>query len=149
MTAATLLSRLDRVRQTGPGRWVACCPSHDSTSKSSLAIRELPDGRVLLHDFGGCSTEDVLGAVGLEMGDLFPERIDTTPESKGDRRYRSRQHQRFDAASLIRVVHAEVLMAATIISRFLDGHDPDEVERAALWSAAGRIADAVGVLDGR
>ena len=149
MTAGTLLSRLDRVRKVGLGRWVAACPSHDSRSKSSLAIRELPDGRVLLRDFGGCTVEDVLGAVGLTMAELFPERIDTSAEARGDRRYRSRQHQRFDAATLIRVIHADVLTAATIISRILDGVPVDDAERGALWSAAGRIADALEVLDGR
>lgn len=149
MTAAALLSRLERVRPTGRASWVACCPCHDSTSKSSLAIRELADGRVLIHDFGGCATEDVLGAVGLDFGDLFPERIDTDREAFGDRRYRSRQAQRFDAATVLRAVHADVLMAATIIARFLDGASPDEAERDALWTAAGRLADAVGVLDGR
>ena len=149
MTAAALLSRLERVRKTGPDRWVACCPCHDSTSKSSLAIRELPDGRVLLHDFGGCGIEDVLGSVGLTITDLFPERIDTSAEARGDRRYRSRTHQRFDAATVLRAIHDDVLMAATIISRFLDGAAPDQAERDALWTAAGRLAAAVEVLDGR
>jgi hypothetical protein len=149
MTAAALLARLDRVRQTGRSTWVACCPCHASESRSSLAIRELPDGRVLVHDFGGCAIEDVLGAVGLDFGDLFPEKVDTSAEARGDRRYRSRQAQRFDSATVLRAVHDDVLMAATVIARFVDGATPDDAERAALWSAAGRLADAVGVLNGR
>ncbi|MSQ55589.1 MAG: DNA primase, partial [Betaproteobacteria bacterium] len=28
MTATTLLDRLDGVRATGPGRWIAQCPAH-------------------------------------------------------------------------------------------------------------------------
>ncbi len=66
-----LLERLERVKATGPGRWSACCPAHDDKSPS-LAIRELGDERVLLHCFTGCSTADVLAAVGLEFADLFP-----------------------------------------------------------------------------
>lgn len=149
MTVATLLSRLERVRQTSPGRWVAACPAHESQSKSSLAIRELPDGRVLLHDFAGCDVESVLGAVGLTIGDLFPERIDTAGEARGDRRYRSREAHRFDAATLLRAVHADVLLAASIISRALDYQAIDEAELDSLWRCAGRLAEAVGVLDGR
>ena len=39
-------------------------------------------------------------------------------------------------------MHADVLVAATIVSQAMDGQI-DEQERAALWQAAGRIADAV------
>jgi hypothetical protein len=73
MTAETLLSRLDKVRRTGAGRWIARCPAHDDKSPS-LSIRELDDGRVLLHCFGGCSVPDVMAAVGLELDALFPDR---------------------------------------------------------------------------
>ena len=75
MTAARLLDRLDRVRQVGPGRWIAACPAHDDRSPS-LSVRELDDGRILVHDFGGCDTQLVLGAVGLSLSDLFPGKLD-------------------------------------------------------------------------
>lgn len=78
MSAADkLLPRLNRVKRTAPGKWIACCPAHDDKSPS-LAIRETEDGRVLVHCFGGCSVESVLGAIGLDMAALFPER-DRTP----------------------------------------------------------------------
>lgn len=67
-----LLSRLDGVRQVGPGRWVARCPAHSDHSPS-LSIREADDGRILIHDFGGCAAIDVVQAVGLELHDLFAE----------------------------------------------------------------------------
>jgi hypothetical protein len=80
MSVETLLSRLDKVRRTGAGRWVARCPSHRDKTPS-LSIRELDDGRVLVHCFGGCAAGDVLNAVGLELSDLFPEPIgDKKPE---------------------------------------------------------------------
>lgn len=71
MTADTLLSRLDHPRQTGKDRWLARCPAHADKSPS-MTIRELDDGRVLIHCFAGCSTADILAAVGLEFSDLFP-----------------------------------------------------------------------------
>ena len=74
MTAAdALVARVDRVRRVGDGRWVARCPSHDDRSPS-LSIRELDDGRTLVHCFAGCGVEAVLAAIGLTMEDLFPER---------------------------------------------------------------------------
>ena len=71
-----LLSRLDRPRQTGPDRWLACCPAHADKSPS-LSIRELPDGRVLAHCFAGCDTAAILTAIGMEFSDLYPPRPDT------------------------------------------------------------------------
>jgi hypothetical protein len=60
------------VRETGPGRWIAKCPAHKDRNPS-LSIRELDDGRILLNDFAGCPTTDVIAALGMQMIDLFPE----------------------------------------------------------------------------
>jgi hypothetical protein len=72
MTVDTILQCLDKVKKIGPAKWSACCPAHDSHSRASLVIRELDDGRVLLHDFGGCTTGEVLQAIGADFADLFP-----------------------------------------------------------------------------
>ena len=37
-----LLSRLDKVRQSGPDSWMACCPAHEDKS-ASLSIRHADD----------------------------------------------------------------------------------------------------------
>ncbi len=66
-----LLARLDRVREVGPGKWVASSPTREDRHPS-LAIRELPDGRVLVHDFAGDSAAEIVAAVGLALSDLFP-----------------------------------------------------------------------------
>lgn len=71
MSAEQLLSRLDKVRQRGPGQWSARCPAHDDKGPS-LSIKELPDGQVLLKCFAGCETQAVVGAVGLGLRDLYP-----------------------------------------------------------------------------
>lgn len=69
-----LLSRLQRVREVGPGKWTASSPTREDRHPS-LAIRELPDGRVLVHDFGGDSAAEIVAAVGLTLSDLFPAPI--------------------------------------------------------------------------
>jgi hypothetical protein len=66
-----LLSRLEKVKKTGTDKWQARCPAHDDKGPS-LAIRELDDGRILLHCFAGCGAAEVLGAVGMEFGNLYP-----------------------------------------------------------------------------
>ncbi|HMM76978.1 MAG TPA: DNA primase [Gammaproteobacteria bacterium] len=73
MTAAdTLLARLDRVKSTGPDAWIASCPAHEDR-RPSLSIRQVED-RVLIHCWAGCGALDVVGAVGLELRDLFERR---------------------------------------------------------------------------
>ena len=72
---ARLLDRLEGVKSTGTGRWIAKCPAHPDRSPS-LAIREAEVGRVLIHDFGGCDTGDVLAAIGLGLSDLFDKHVE-------------------------------------------------------------------------
>jgi hypothetical protein len=71
MSVERLVDRLDRVKQTGPSRWLARCPAHADRTPS-LAIRELDDGRVLINCFAGCAPGDVLAAIGLSLADLSP-----------------------------------------------------------------------------
>jgi DNA primase len=74
MAVEQLLSRLAKVKATGVFKWAACCPAHEDKNPS-LVIRQLDDGRILLHCFGGCEALDVVEALGLSMTDLFPERL--------------------------------------------------------------------------
>lgn len=73
MSAAVLLERLDRVHQASPDRWRAVCPAHKSKSRTqSLAIREMPDGTVLMKCFAGCGAHEIAKAAGIHLRDLFP-----------------------------------------------------------------------------
>lgn len=74
--AERILERLDDVRPNGKARWTARCPSH-ADKTSSLSIRETDDGNILVHDFGGCTTDAVLAAAGLELKDLFTPRAES------------------------------------------------------------------------
>ncbi|MDB4780371.1 hypothetical protein OAG48_00410 [bacterium] len=63
------LSKLERVKAAGPGKWMACCPAHeDRTPSLSVSVGE--DGRVLLNCFAGCPVENVLAGMGLQWSDL-------------------------------------------------------------------------------
>jgi hypothetical protein len=71
MSIDVLLDRLDAVRKSGKGYIAKCCSHQDKNPSLSLMV--LSDGRILIHCHAGCSTYDVLSAIGLEMGDLFPD----------------------------------------------------------------------------
>lgn len=82
MSAALLLARLDGVHPHGNG-WRADCPNGHTKARGSLAITEAEDGRVMLHCFACGDTPGILRAVGLELADLFAERIrDPSPEAR-------------------------------------------------------------------
>lgn len=134
-----VLSRLDGVRQTAADRWVARCPAHDDSSPS-LAIRELPNGELLIHDFAGCSTERVLDAIGLEFADLFPR--DWRPPADGTRPIR----RPWRAIDVLHVVAREAEIASAIAEQVAFGDVRADVIRLAL--AAERLRAAVELADG-
>ena len=129
---SALLDRLDKVKQTGPDRWIACCPAHNDRSPS-LAVRELDDGRILLHDFGGCHVTDVLAALGMEMTDLFPERLS---------HHLPPTHSRIPASDLLQIIADEALTVGLIAGWFLDGREIDEHDWDRLSLAVRRIGEA-------
>ncbi|MCE9531476.1 MAG: toprim domain-containing protein [Planctomycetes bacterium] len=49
----------------------ALCPGH-ADGKPSLAIRQLANGRILLHCHAGCKPEEVLSAINLDFSHLYP-----------------------------------------------------------------------------
>ena len=66
-----VLSCLDKVKPAGSNKWKACCPAHDD-KHPSLAISEALDGTVLLKCWTGCTAQQIVSAIGLELRDLFP-----------------------------------------------------------------------------
>ena len=66
-----LLTTLSGVKQTKDRSWIARCPAHDD-ERPSPAINETEHGVVGVYCHAGCAAESVVGALGLEMKDLFP-----------------------------------------------------------------------------
>ena len=64
-----LVSRL-HAKRSGEG-WKAKCPCHGDR-EPSLSLNEGADGRALIKCHAGCSTDDLLAAIGLTRKDLFP-----------------------------------------------------------------------------
>ena len=137
MSAQILLDRLSAVRQTGTGRWLARCPAHEDRSPS-LSVRELDDGRTLLHCFGGCDTQAVLEALGLEMSALFPERLPGSGPVGGFSPTRSR----IPAADALVALDHELTVACTLIEATRTGNQLDDADLARLHQAAARIGAA-------
>jgi len=67
-----VLSRLENVSNLSSG-WNALCPAHDD-NMNSLSVGEGVDGRALLFCHAGCSLNEVVGAMGIRVRDLFVQR---------------------------------------------------------------------------
>lgn len=83
MKTLQLIDRLLGVRKTGPATWIARCPAHDDKSPS-ITVTEVED-RILIHCFAGCDVHSIVAAVGMEITDLFPDRLE--PHGQLKRRF--------------------------------------------------------------
>lgn len=132
----TLLSQLDKVTPLGPNRWKACCPAHNDRGPS-LAIRELDDGRILLHCFAGCSTQDVLAARNLSFDDLFPEQhVKRVHLLNSERRP-------FPATDVLRCLSHETLVVLIAAEEMARGNVLSSVDSVRLTLAVGHIQQSL------
>lgn len=106
MKADAFLANCTKARVTGQGTWIACCPAHPDKNPS-MTVRELNDGRVLVHCFAGCSVEEILGAVGMDFNALFPEEL---PKSD----YIAAMRRPFPAADVLAALSNELLIITLI-----------------------------------
>lgn len=87
---------------------MARCPAHKDRS-ASLSIRELDDGRVLVHDFAGCDVESVLFAAGLGLEDLFP------PRAIGPGAGHKAERRPYSARDLLNALASELNIVWTVL----------------------------------
>jgi len=140
-----LLSKLEGVRESRPGKWRARCPAHDSKSLS-LSVAEADSGSVLLHCFAGCGAADVLASVGLQLSDLYPtdelikaRRYDTQPRKD----LRQAINNCKPSATLVQVYVAEMMRPKTwqVLSEALG------LDKRDLWILQGSAHDLRRLLD--
>jgi len=133
-----MLGMLTKVKGRN-GSWTACCPAHNDKGPS-LAIRETPDGRVLLHCFAGCETLTVVQALGMDMTDLFP------PDDKR-REYpiegKKSLKPAFYASDLMRIISFEALVVAICAYDMSQGKKLSETDRERMKLSQQRIEEAV------
>jgi hypothetical protein len=136
--ASKVLDRIAGVKQSGKGRWISRCPAHEDRSPS-LSIRETDEGRCLLHCFGGCSTSDVLAAIGMSFADLFDQPLaHHLPPVRGG----------FTARELLELNAHEATVAAMLAEKAAAGTLTAE-DGQRLAQAAGRLVTAGALVHGR
>lgn len=131
MTAEAFISKLEGVQGRSP-RWRAICPAHGSRHKTrSLAVAEADDGRVLVKCFAGCGIDQIVGAVGLSIEDLFPEK------SPGDVK---RERRPFSARTVVQALERELAVAWVLLQDVGSGKAIGKTDRERAKVCAERCA---------
>ena len=133
MSIDALISRLDGVKETSPGKYLSRCPAHDDRSPS-LAIKDGDDGRVLIHCFAGCDVENVLDALGLSFSDLMPQRLGHS--------YKPLRN-RFDARQALQCIWHEALVVSVLAEDLANGISLSNENCERLTLATSRISGAM------
>ena len=130
----TVLSQLDKVQRVGNDKYKALCPAHNDKSPS-LAIKD-SDGKLLLHCFAGCQTEDVLAAIGLDFNDIMPE--------KSNHNF-TRDKKPFYALEILRIIKLEATLVSIFASDMSKGLALNSKDKTRLLLATSRINHAYEV----
>jgi hypothetical protein len=137
--ADKLLSRLDGVQGRGP-RWRAICPAHESRHRTrTLAVFEADDGRVLVKCHAGCEVSAIVGALGLDLTDLFPPKpVDHAP----------RVRKPWAARDVVAALRAETMVGWVLLTDIANGKVLTKGDRERAKVAAERAAHLMRELEG-
>jgi hypothetical protein len=131
VSADTLIAKLDGVQGRGP-RWRAICPAHQSKHRTrSLAVFEADDGRVLVKCHAGCDVQAIVSAVGLELSDLFPPRVD-------DDKRAPKVRKPWSAREVAQALEAEAMVAWVFLQDIANGKVLGKSDRARAKDCAER-----------
>lgn len=105
-----------------------------------MSIREVEDGRVLVHCFAGCGVDAILGAVGLEFDALFPPRppSDHLPAVR----------RSFPAADVLEALSFECIVIAVSAGQLATGEGLTEKDKARMWLAFDRFEEGRRLANG-
>jgi hypothetical protein len=133
-----VLSRLGayRLRENGRDRWRACCPAHGGKNPNALSVGVGADGEaVLLKCWHGCTVDEVCGALGIELQDLFPPR----PAPGGGRAAPARRRM-VSAGQALDLVDGEMLLCVVCASTMARGLPLPDSTRERLLIGAARVS---------
>lgn len=131
MNCEALLDRLSGVRQRSSGQWSARCPAHDDTSPS-LSVKELPDGRILLHCFAGCDIHAITSALGIDLSDLYPKPLGHSVRG-------IKRHRLISPTQALEIINLDALFVAVTACDLARQSAIQEAIKEKLLLAAARI----------
>lgn len=127
MSIDNLLNRLEKVRRTGERKWIACCPAHDDKSPS-LGVKLIDDDKILIKCWAGCSSSEIVGAIGLNLSDLMPE------NPQGYDRTRAGA-PRFSKSEMFDLLHHSSIILSLAIRQLMSGKELSPADLASVHKA--------------
>ena len=134
MSADALLDALQpyKLRKAGTDRYRAICPVCGERNANTLSVGLTAEGAVLLRCFKSeCDVERIVGALGLDLADLFPPR-----ESHGAP---PRRRRLLTAGQALDLLNDEALLVAVAAANLGNSIELTDDDRARVLQAAGRI----------
>ena len=131
MNINDFLGYFEKSYRSGKDEYQCLCPAHNDRT-ASLSIKNLADGRILIHCFAGCAANDILGAVGLTFDDIVPKRIgDFKPVSKP-----------FNPYAVLKAISNETLLVALAGLEVSNGKTLPPEDKDRLIIAVNRLREA-------
>lgn len=131
-----------RERRSGKSIRTTCAACGTNTYK--VAVTEAANGSVLLHAFCGHTPHEVLGAMGLQVADLFHRRdIRTMSPAERHQLRQASMVSRVQAATTVLGFEAHVLLQAA--NKLGDGDAMTEDEQTRMRVAALKVFDCIEV----
>lgn len=132
-----VLGRLDghKLRESGRDRWRACCPAHGGSNPSALSIGIGDNGGVLLRCWQGCTVEEVVMSLGIDMVDLFPPRADAPGSGSGP----MKRKRLITAGQALELLDHEITLAIVCAADMAEGKTLDDGTRQRLLQGAARV----------
>lgn len=138
MLLTEVLNRLDKVSQHGE-QYTALCPAHDDKNPS-LAVT-VKDDKILVYCQAGCTTQDIVGSMGLQLKDLFTE-SNLSPLQRQQYRHKKTVRQ------CLEILEIEIHIFYQCIVQLLHTDTPlSDEERARYLVAQTRIIKLIGLLN--
>jgi CHC2 zinc finger len=134
MNIDDFITRFDKVKSTGSGKYIALCPAHPDKSPS-LGIKQTDEGKILIHCFSGCDVSNIIAAVGLDLGDLMPE---NRSYQKGSKSPKFNKYELFDRLAF------ESVILSLAIRQLLNGETLAEHDLSRILLAENTINGIVG-----
>ena len=136
-----ILPRLEGVTQTGPDQYMAKSPCRDDRTPS-LSIKAVDD-RILIHDFGGNSPDEIMAALGMTLADLFDKPLDH--HRKPLSAYQRRRYGQ--AVEALKALSHECRIVCVLAEQMHAGFNLDPAERQRLKLAMTRVSNAERVAE--
>ena len=140
MVAAEIARLIPDARESKPGKYEAPCPTHGGRSRKGFAFEDSECGdRVLAICRAGCSTGDVLAALGLSLKDLYStQHLDPNAQrraraARGLEAWRSKKL--IQASGLLRKLDRHAAIASELFAHYKETGNGTEEERDKAWES--------------